>query len=134
MLAVVVFSLAVSIKMNVLLMAPGVLAVMIKARRTMKRDGDVLLRALPFTSVPLIIIIQAASPADLVAAVGAGGLVQVVLGAPFLLHNPASYMSKAFEFSRVGLKRALESLHVVQKLMLCCTHPFACRSSCTSGR
>eukprot|EP00887_Chlorella_sp_A99_P001589 scaffold8.g1589.t1 len=75
--AVMLFSLAVSVKMNVLLMAPGVLAVILKA--------------------------SAGTPGDLAVAVAAGGLLQAAVGAPFIAHNAASYVSKAFEFSRVFL-------------------------------
>ncbi|KAL4856028.1 Dol-P-Man:Man(5)GlcNAc(2)-PP-Dol alpha-1 [Chlorella vulgaris] len=71
--AVVLYSLAVSVKMNVLLMAPGVLAVLLKF----------------------------AWPPAVLAGIALGVLLQLGLGAPFLLPHPRSYVSRAFEFSRV---------------------------------
>lgn len=72
-LAVLLYSAAVSVKMNVLLMAPGVLAVVLKG----------------------------ATVRDLTKGVVAGLVLQLALGAPFLLAYPSSYVSRAFEFSRV---------------------------------
>ncbi|GAB4819571.1 hypothetical protein N2152v2_006617, partial [Parachlorella kessleri] len=74
-LAVLLYSLAVSVKMNVLLMAPGVLAVLMKG----------------------------ATPGDLLRGVAAGVVLQLTLGGPFLLAYPASYVGRAFEFTRVFL-------------------------------
>lgn len=71
--AVLLFSAGVSIKMNVLLMAPGVLAAFIKGARVQQ----------------------------LVPAVAVGAALQLILGAPFLLTFPQSYLARAFEFSRV---------------------------------
>jgi alpha-1,3-mannosyltransferase len=69
------FSLAVSIKMNVLLFAPGLLLLLIQASRGWK---EVILR------------------------LGFGcALPQLLLGAPFLLTYPVSYLRKAFELDRV---------------------------------
>lgn len=70
----VVFSLAVSIKMNILLFAPGLL---------------LLLLQFP-SSIQETIVCLAICAA-----------VQVILGAPFLLSYPESYIRKAFEFDRV---------------------------------
>ncbi|KAL4434015.1 hypothetical protein ABPG75_000456 [Micractinium tetrahymenae] len=71
--AVVLYSLAVSVKMNVLLMAPGVLAVLVKhAQLKHIMAGSVL-----------------------------GVLLQLGLGLPFLASYPRSYLTRAFEFSRV---------------------------------
>eukprot|EP00760_Papus_ankaliazontas_P006814 PhM_4_TR1317/c7_g1_i3/m.52825/K03845/ALG3; alpha-1,3-mannosyltransferase len=67
------YSLAVSVKMNVFLFAPGVLVV--------------LLKHLPFVRV--------------VGYLGVMAIVQLVLGLPFLLAYPVEYVSKAFELSRV---------------------------------
>jgi len=72
-IAVVLFSAGVSIKMNVLLMAPPVLAVAIKM----------------------------SNPGDLFQAVLLGGALQVVLAIPFLATYPWGYLSRAFELSRV---------------------------------
>jgi alpha-1,3-mannosyltransferase len=72
-LAVVLYSLAVSVKMNVLLMAPGVLAVLLKYAR----------------------------PGHVVAGTALGVALQAALGAPFLWAYPHSYLTRAFEFSRV---------------------------------
>lgn len=69
---IVVFSAAVSIKMSALLLAPGVLAVVVK-RATLR---------------------------DLWIGAGLGVLLQLVLAAPFLLAHPASYFMRAFELSR----------------------------------
>jgi len=74
-LSIFLFSLAVSVKMNVLLMAPGVLAVVLKE----------------------------ANPRETLQGVAAGVILQVILGAPFLLSYPYSYVSRAFEFSRIFL-------------------------------
>lgn len=68
------FSVAVSIKMNILLFAPGLLLLLLQA-------GS----GLWFTFVNLALC---------------GGL-QLVLGAPFLFAHPVSYLRKAFEFDRV---------------------------------
>lgn len=70
----VVFSLAVSLKMNVLLFAPGL----------------------------LLLLLQASSPKTVVLRLGlACALPQLILGAPFLLTHPISYLRKAFELDRV---------------------------------
>jgi alpha-1,3-mannosyltransferase len=68
-----VYSLAVSVKMNIFLFAPGLLFVLLS------RHGLL-------TTMRLLCICAA---------------VQVLLGAPFLLHDWESYMAKAFELSRV---------------------------------
>jgi alpha-1,3-mannosyltransferase len=65
------FSLAVSLKMNVLLFAPGLLYLLIQ-------DS-------PKLTVPRLAICA---------------ITQLVLGAPFLLRHPISYLSKAFELDR----------------------------------
>ena len=67
-----VFSCAVSVKMNVLLFAPGLLFL--------------LLQASPKLTIPRLAIC---------------GITQLVLGAPFLLRHPVSYLRKAFELDRV---------------------------------
>lgn len=68
------FSLAVSIKMNVLLFAPGLLLLLLQSSNSISE-----------TTICLSIC--------------AG--IQLVLGAPFLLTHPISYIRKAFEFDRV---------------------------------
>ena len=45
--------------------------------------------------------LQYATPKDIARGTVAGVLLQLVLGAPFLLSHPASYLSRAFELSRV---------------------------------
>ena len=72
-LSIFLFSVAVSIKMNVLLFAPGVLAVVIKISDWKETFKGVV----------------------------AGVAYQVMVALPFLMHFPASYMMRAFEFSRV---------------------------------
>ncbi|GKY93897.1 hypothetical protein MPSEU_000356600 [Mayamaea pseudoterrestris] len=68
------FSFAVSVKMNILLFAPGLLLL--------------LLQALPdWMSVVRMLAFYCALP-------------QLALGAPFLLAHPVSYLRKAFEFDR----------------------------------
>lgn len=47
-------------------------------------------------------VVQGSSVASLAWGVGAGVLLQLGLAAPFLMHAPASYLSRAFEFSRCG--------------------------------
>lgn len=70
----VFFSLAVSIKMNVLLFAPG-----------------------------LLLLLLQSSPGiwETITCLGICASIQLVLGAPFLLTHPVSYIRKAFEFDRV---------------------------------
>mmetsp|Transcript_29718 Transcript_29718/g.71824 ORF Transcript_29718/g.71824 Transcript_29718/m.71824 type:complete len:471 (+) Transcript_29718:237-1649(+) len=70
----VVFSLAVSIKMNVLLFAPGLLLLLIQKNQSL------------FGTMKHLSICA---------------LVQLVLGWPFLSTYPISYIKKAFEFDRV---------------------------------
>jgi len=70
----VFFSLGVSIKMNVLLFAPGLLLLLLQANETLSD-----------TFVCLSICAS----------------IQLILGAPFLLTYPVSYLKKAFEFDRV---------------------------------
>lgn len=72
-LSIFLYSLAVSIKMNVLLFAPGVLAVILK-------EGNLM---------------------DTVKGIVAGIVLQLLLGAPFILSYPMSYLQRAFEFTRV---------------------------------
>lgn len=71
----VIFSLAVSQKMNVLLFAPGLLLLLLQVSSNM---WVVLLRLLVCCALP-----------------------QLILGAPFLLAHPISYLRKAFELDRV---------------------------------
>ena len=67
------FSLAVSVKMNILLFAPGL----------------------------LLLLLMHHSLFGTLVCLGICGFVQVLLGWPFLTTYPVSYLSKAFEFSRV---------------------------------
>lgn len=69
-----VFSLAVSIKMNILLFAPGLLLLLLQKNRC-------ILGTVKHLSIC--------------------ALVQLVLGWPFLSTHPISYIKKAFEFDRV---------------------------------
>ena len=73
-LAALVFSLAVSIKMNALLYAPAVL-LLVAAAHGLRR------------ALILLIVVC--------------GAVQLVLGWPFLSRHPISYLRRAFELSRV---------------------------------
>lgn len=66
-----IFSLAVSLKMNVLLFAPGLLFL--------------LIRTSPILTVPRLAIC---------------GITQLIIGAPFLARYPVSYLRKAFELDR----------------------------------
>ncbi len=70
----VFFSLAVSIKMNVLLFAPGLLLLLLQSSQSI---------------IETIICLSICAS------------IQIVLGAPFLLTYPVSYIRKAFEFDRV---------------------------------
>jgi alpha-1,3-mannosyltransferase len=65
------FSLAVSLKMNVLLFAPGLLYLLIRESVAM--------------TIPRLSIC---------------GFTQLIVGAPFLLRHPVSYLRKAFELDR----------------------------------
>ena len=69
----VFFSLAVSIKMNILLFAPGLLLLLLLHHSLWQTIGCLCICA----------------------------IVQLVLGLPFLTTFPLSYLQKAFEFSRV---------------------------------
>lgn len=71
--AIFLFSVAVSIKMNVLLFAPGVLAVVLRISDVKETAKGVV----------------------------AGVMFQIAVALPFLWHHPWSYATKAFEFSRV---------------------------------
>ena len=73
-LGCVLFSLAVSIKMNVLLFAPGLL---------------------------LLLLQSSEGIAETIICLSICAGIQVILGAPFLLTYPVSYIRKAFEFDRV---------------------------------
>ncbi|XP_074287407.1 dol-P-Man:Man(5)GlcNAc(2)-PP-Dol alpha-1,3-mannosyltransferase isoform X1 [Silene latifolia] len=73
LLGLIVFSLAVSIKMNVLLYAPPLLLLMLKA---MDISGTIV-------------------------ALGGAATVQIVLGFPFLISYPVAYISRAFNLGRV---------------------------------
>jgi len=66
-----IFSLAVSLKMNVLLFAPGLLFL--------------LIRTSPILTIPRLAIC---------------GITQLIIGAPFLARYPISYLRKAFELDR----------------------------------
>ncbi|KAM3356139.1 dol-P-Man:Man(5)GlcNAc(2)-PP-Dol alpha-1,3-mannosyltransferase isoform X1 [Capsicum galapagoense] len=72
-LGLVIFSGAVSIKMNVLLYAPPLLLLMVKAM-------DII---------------------GVISALAGAALVQIVIGLPFILSHPASYISNAFNLGRV---------------------------------
>ena len=72
----VVFSLAVSLKMNVLLFAPGLLLLLLQTSRY------------NLVTVAARLAVGCALP-------------QLLLGAPFLLRFPVSYLRKAFELDRV---------------------------------
>jgi alpha-1,3-mannosyltransferase len=67
------FSLAVSVKMNALLAAPGVLVVLMKTMNVGRVAGCLLWCA----------------------------IIQVLLGLPFLMYDWTAYMSRAFEIGRV---------------------------------
>ena len=69
----VIYSLAVGVKMNVLLFAPGLLHVYVASLGVTRTIANLAICA----------------------------SVQVLLGAPFLLHNWQSYVKKAFELNRV---------------------------------
>lgn len=72
-LGLIIFSLAVSIKMNVLLYAPPLLLLMLKA---MDISGTIV-------------------------ALGGAAMVQILLGLPFLISYPVEYISRAFNLGRV---------------------------------
>ena len=87
------FSVAVSLKMNVLLFAPGLLYLLIRT-----------------------------SPKKTILRLAICGITQLILGAPFLLRYPVSYLRKAFELDRqfffkwtVNLKFLPEELFLSKK-------------------
>jgi len=61
--------------------------------------------------------LQAASAKDIVQGTAAGVLLQLVLGAPFLVAAPASYLRKAFEMSRVFLHQWTVNLHFLPEVL-----------------
>ena len=63
-----------------------------------------------------ITVLQAASAKDIVQGTAAGVLLQLVLGAPFLVAAPASYLRKAFELSRVFLHQWTVNLHFLPEV------------------
>lgn len=73
-----VYSVSVSIKMNALLFAPGLALLLCQARGLGGAVRQIL---------------------------GICATTQLLLGAPFLIHAPTSYLSRAFEFSRVFLHK-----------------------------
>lgn len=73
----VVFSLGVSVKMNVLLMLPGL----------------------------LVLLVGGASFGTAAKSLGAVIATQLILGAPFLATYPREYLGRAFEFGRVFMHR-----------------------------
>ncbi|KAG2586730.1 dol-P-Man:Man(5)GlcNAc(2)-PP-Dol alpha-1,3-mannosyltransferase-like isoform X2 [Panicum virgatum] len=76
-LGLIVFSGAVSVKMNVLLFAPSLLLLMVK------------------------LLVQAMSIKGVFFALFGAAVVQVLLGMPFLLSHPVEYISRAFNLGRV---------------------------------
>ncbi|KAK1293569.1 Dol-P-Man:Man(5)GlcNAc(2)-PP-Dol alpha-1,3-mannosyltransferase [Acorus calamus] len=72
-LALIIFSGAVSIKMNVLLYAPPLLLLMLKGL----------------------------SMSGVITALSGAALLQIILGLPFLLSDPVGYISRAFNLGRV---------------------------------
>ena len=70
----ILFSLGVSIKMNVLLFAPGLLLLLLQVSDNLYH---VIFRLFFYCALP-----------------------QLILGAPFLLHHPVHYLRKAFELDR----------------------------------
>ncbi|KAL1832917.1 hypothetical protein ACET3Z_002568 [Daucus carota] len=72
-LGLIIFSGAVSVKMNVLLYAPPLLLLMFKAMNIY----------------------------GLISALAGAAIVQILLGLPFIVSNPISYMSRAFNLGRV---------------------------------
>ncbi|KAG9156959.1 hypothetical protein Leryth_009019 [Lithospermum erythrorhizon] len=72
-LGLIIFSAAVSVKMNVLLYAPPLLLLMVKAM-------DLL---------------------GVISALAGAALVQILLGMPFLISYPVEYISRAFNLGRV---------------------------------
>ena len=92
--ALVTYSAAVSIKMNVLLMAPPVLVVMLKVSDQFGK------RWCSCCHSPHHVVRQAARLQDIAEGALLGVLLQLLLGAPFLLHDAGAYLSRAFELSR----------------------------------
>ena len=72
-LGLLLFSAAVSVKMNSLLMAPGL----------------------------AVLLLQVGGLPTFLPAVAGAAVVQLLAGLPFLTHSPGSYLSRAFELSRV---------------------------------
>ncbi|KAK4793356.1 hypothetical protein SAY86_023791 [Trapa natans] len=80
-LGLVIFSGAVSIKMNVLLFAPPLLLLMLKATSISQQPAmDIF---------------------GVISALACAAIVQIVLGLPFMLSHPVAYISRAFNLGRI---------------------------------
>lgn len=62
--------------------------------------------------------LQAAPAKDIMQGTAAGILLQALLGAPFLLHAPGSYLQKAFELSRVFMHKWTVNLQFLPEVRL----------------
>lgn len=71
--------------------------------------------------VPKICVrgLQAAPAKDILQGTAAGIVLQGLLGAPFLLHAPGSYLQKAFELSRVFMLKWSVNLQFLPEVRLC---------------
>ena len=109
--ALVAYSAAVSVKMNVLLMAPPVLVVMLQVPpRCCCATGVPGASAVCFArcshaygeraAVTNCCVGQGARLQEVAEGAILGVLLQLLLGAPFLLRDAGAYMSRAFELSR----------------------------------
>ncbi|XP_034227677.1 dol-P-Man:Man(5)GlcNAc(2)-PP-Dol alpha-1,3-mannosyltransferase isoform X2 [Prunus dulcis] len=111
-LGLIIFSGAVSVKMNVLLYAPPLLLLMLKAMNI----GGVI------------------------SALSGAALVQILLGIPFIMSHPFAYISRAFNLGRVfihfwhegGLFKFLYSRLDPIKLKLALTSSFSLKKSYNS--
>jgi len=110
-LGCVVFSLAVSIKMNVLLFAPGLLLLLLQASPNLWTVVMLLGFGCAMPQREFSCDVKQTSLADLIYILNsilhslkrvlASSFVTVILGAPFLLSHPVPYLRKAFELDRI---------------------------------
>ncbi|XP_025878911.2 dol-P-Man:Man(5)GlcNAc(2)-PP-Dol alpha-1,3-mannosyltransferase isoform X1 [Oryza sativa Japonica Group] len=98
-LGLVIFSAAVSIKMNVLLFAPSLLLLMLKVQSPLACYWYLLV--MPIASLTFFFLVQAMSIKGVFFALLGAAALQVLLGMPFLLSHPVEYISRAFNLGRV---------------------------------
>jgi alpha-1,3-mannosyltransferase len=91
-LGCILFSLAVSVKMNILLFAPGLFVVLVLSHGLFGAFGYITLCAIVQVSKKKLIFALHTKINFF--------FFKLILGLPFLIDNPIAYIHRAFEFSR----------------------------------